>query len=286
MTCPNEMIGKGLGWKPELPDKRDFIYSARRVDFFDPTVVLPPETNNKSFHRAQKTDQRMTSACVGHATARHWQQERKLSARSPIDPYWKARQYRGWEMQDEGSYIRDAFKMLSAKGCTRDDLYPDTDSNIFTPPSAKALDDADNRLPLSYFRLDSDDMGDKEQVKRRILACIASGHSFVGGVTCYDSFFSGRTLLTGMTLLPNLSIEREQGGHAMHFGDYSLKFRESKWAQTLRNLGFPEAEIPTEVIVAMQSWGPDYGPEQLWFFPVDYIVDRMLCDDCWTSRAK
>jgi hypothetical protein len=291
MTCPNITIGKGLGWKPELPDKRDFLYSARRVDFLDPAAELPVRVRSTKFQRAARTDQRMTSACVGHSTSRHWQQERSLTPRSPLDPYWRARHYRNWENQDEGAYIRDAFKMLSAQGCTRDYLYPDIDANVFRAPSARADDDADNRVPIEYHRIDSDDSGDREQVRRRVLACIASKHSLVGGVTCYDSFFSERTISTGITLLPNLSAEREQGGHAMHFGEYDLDFPSCEYAYVARNMGFPEAELPKEVVIASQSWGPDYGLRdehfsQIWIFDLNYIIDRMLCDDCWTSRSK
>ncbi len=285
---PGLLPPRGLGWKPELPDKRDFIYSARRVDDRDSGTALPITAKASRFHKTAKTDQRMTSACVGHSTARHWQAERNLSPRSPLDPYWRARKYRNWEQEDEGCYIRDAFKMLSAQGCTRDDLYPDKDQNLFIPPSPKAMDNADNRLPVSYLRLDSDDTGDREQVKRRILSCIASKHSFVGGVTCYDSFFSPRTVSTGMVLLPNLGTEREGGGHAMEFGEYHLDFRSTPHAGRLAASGFRMEELPVEAIYAMQSWGPDFGFEgsQLWFFDLNYIVDRSLCDDCWTSRAR
>jgi hypothetical protein len=174
--------------------------------------------------------------------------------------------------------------MLAAQGCTRDDLYPDTDSNVFLPPSEKASDDADDRVPVSYYRIDSDQDGDQEQVKKRILSCISSGHSFVTGVTCYDSFFEEKTLDTGVVRFPNLSAEREQGGHAMHFGEYDLRFHDSDQASQLRAMGLRDDEIPMEVVVAAQSWGPEFA--QFWYFPLDYIIDRYLSDDAWTSRRK
>jgi len=276
---------RGIGWLPELPDHRDFIYSAQRVAQIDASLAIKPHHTAARFRTSQLTDQRQTNACVGHSTSRHWQTERKLSARSPLDPYWKAREYRGWTNQDEGAYIRDAFKMLSAKGCTRDDLYPDTNENVFKAPSEKALDDADNRLPVSYFRIDSDDSGDREQVKRRILACLSTGHTFVGGVTCYTSLFAPRTSHTGIVPMPGPS-EKEYGGHALQFGEYDLNFKASKYAQEARNRGFPESELVDEVVTCANSWGRQYGQDGYYFFPLDYLIDRMLCDDCWTTRAK
>lgn len=281
----NNEFDRGLGWMPELPDRRDFVYSARRVDKLDAAILIKPQATASRFRKAGITDQRYTSACVGHSTSRHWGRERSLTARSPLHPYWLARKYRGWEGQDEGCYIRDAFKMLSYSGCTRDDLYPDTDVNIFAPPSARAVDDADNRLPSSYYRIDSDNPGDTEQTRQRILSCISSGHSFVGGCTLYASFFSPRTLDTGMVLLPG-SSEPELGGHAMDFGEYFIqgRFKESQYAQTARTRGFPESLIPDEVLVCANSWGTDYGQDGYFFWDLRYLTDRNLSDDLWTSR--
>lgn len=282
----NEQFSHGLGWRPDIPDRRDYRYSVKLVDHMDAAIAITkPHVCTPSFRRLPITDQRNTSACTGHSTSRMWGQERKLTPRSPLFAYWYGRKAIGETQIDEGAYIRDVIKGIGVEGNPRDDLWEDVDDNLFREPAARAEIDAEKRLPLEYHRVGA--TGDETRVRQDILACLASGHSFVTGVSCYDSLFSERTLRTGLVLLPE-GNEALQGGHALHFGEYWINnsFKDSEYAQTMRNRGIPDSLIPEEVACTANSWGKQYGIDGYFFFDLAYLTNRDLADDTWTLRAK
>jgi hypothetical protein len=280
---------KGLGWMPDRPSGKDLHYSAALHDKLDVGLAIQkPHLMAPRFRSLPIFDQESRNNCVGQSTAREWARERKLTARSAAFAYWYARLAEGeeWTQRDEGAFIRFGFDGLRHEGCPRDDLYEDTDDNRFIAPPQKAELDAEKRLPVQTLRIGA--QASRESVRQDILACIASGHGFVTGVTCYDSFFSARSLRTGLFLLPNLGTEKEQGGHALNFGEAFLQntFKDSQYAQQMRQRGIPDSLFPEEVVVAAGSWSTDYLLNGYHYFDINYVVDRSFTDDTWTPRAK
>lgn len=280
---------KGTGWMPELPSKNDWRYSARRVDQVDTALAFPNHMMAPRFRSLPINDQGSRSSCTGEASSREWARERKLTPRSALFPYWYARKRINETDRDEGAYIRDVIDGIAHEGVPRDDLWPDVAANLFKEPSPRAEQDAEKRLPIERYRLDADDIGgSREQIRARILACLLKGHGFVTGVTCYNSFFEERSLRTGLFNLPNTSSERPQGGHAIAFGEVWLNntFKDTPYAQEMRNRGLPDSMIPTEVACAAGSWGKQYLLNGYHYCSLEYIIDRELADDTWTMRAK
>lgn len=263
------------GWRPDLPDHRDYRYSASRVDKVDLAVAFRPRMTASRFYKQPITDQRMTSACTGHSSAKEFARERALTPRSPLFTYWNARAAIGETAVDNGAYIRDAIKSLADFGSPRDDLWPDVDVNLFVDPAVPADLDAAKRKNVEYHRL--------YEKRENILACLSSGHGLVTGVTVYSSIFSPRTDATGIVLKPEPS-EPLEGGHALPFGDVDLNFKASSEAQVARNAGFPESLIPAEAICAANSWSERYGQKGHYWFDLAYLCDENLADDTWTIR--
>ena len=87
--------------------------------------------------------------------------------------------------------------------------------------------------------------------------------------------------------MPNQS-ETFQGGHALCFGEYWINdtFKDSEYAKEMRQRGIPDSLFPKEVICAKGSWGADYLLDGYHYFDLQYITNRDLSDDTWTSRAK
>lgn len=280
---------KGTGWRPDIPSQLDkpHLFKAsgpQRTDKVDAGLAFRPHAHSKNFLKLKHTDQRQTSACTGHSSSYHWADEHHLSPRSPTYAYWYGRKAINETDIDEGAYIRDVFDGLAHEGNPRDDLWPDRDDNIFIPPNAKAEADAVKRLPVSRHRIDEPTELD---LRTAILTCISAGHSFVSGVSCFDSFFSDRSIQTGLFLVPSMS-ESFQGGHALCFGEYWLNdlFAKTPEAQLMRQRGIPDSLFPKEVVRARGSWGTQYLLDGDHFFDLAYIIDRNLADDTWTTRAK
>jgi hypothetical protein len=276
---------KGLGWRPDVPSFKDFRYSAQLHDKVDTALIIKPHGVAQGFRHLTITDQRETSACTGHSSAYHWELERKLSPRSPLFNYYYGRKAINEVDKDDGAYIRDVFDGLRHEGSPRDDLWQDTDANLHLPPSERAELDAAKRLPVQTLRIDTP--GSQDQLRQSILACISTGHSFVTGVSCFSSFFSDRSTRTGLFLTPDPS-ESFEGGHALCFGEYWLNdtFKETPYAQEMRTRGIPDSLFPKDIICAAGSWSKDYLLNGYHYFDLNYVTNRDLADDTWTSRGK
>lgn len=285
-------FNKGLGWRPDVPSFKDHKYSAHLHDKVD--VALKPKPHLIAHGFRQKgmiTDQRETSACTGHSTSKLWRIERKLSDRSPPFPYWhgrlieELRENNAATKNDGGAYIRDVIDGIRHEGVPRDDLWVDTDENIFKAPTEIAEKDAEKRMPVQSIRIGGE--GDQLSIRSELIASLSAGHAFVTGVSCYDSFFSDRSQRTGLFLLPETN-EGFQGGHALPIGETFLEntFKDSPYAQEMRNKGIPDSLFPEEVGVAAGSWGIGYLLDGFHYFDLRYLTDRNLADDTWGLRVK
>lgn len=281
---PHTIQGRGLGWKPDVPDMNDYRYSVSRTGDQVPAQI-PPYAVAKNFKALPITDQRQTSACTGHSSSRHWAAELNLSPTNPLSPlfpYYWGRYLENDTAQDGGAEIRDVFKGIAQYGVAHAHYWPDVDKNVLRQPTKTADKDAHKHLPIEYHRLGAS--GDPAQIRQDILSCIASGHGFVTGVSCYDSMFTPAVDQSGLVPNPQPG-EKNQGGHALSFGEYWLNhsFANTPYGQRCTQLGL---QIPEEVVCCANSWSTRYGYQGYYFFDMKFLCNRDLCDDTWTARAK
>lgn len=254
-----------LNWRPDLPDYRDRIYTAK------PDTKLPDRVDLKKYCSAVE-DQGELGSCTGQAIASAIEllDIRPNGKRMPMRAagaaagtwtdisrlfiYYNERRYIGTVREDSGAYIRDGIKSVSKIGAAKEALWPYDISRFRNKPPKEAYADAATRRFRSYERVtDLDSM----------LACLAEGYPFVFGFTCYDAFLSEQVARTGVLNMPKAG-EREQGGHAVLAVGYSLASKRF----TVRN-----------------SWGEGWGRKGYFTMPFDYLADRNLSDDMWTIRG-
>jgi hypothetical protein len=268
---------RGLGWRPDLPDFRDHRYSASAHGQVELSQPLPVRHEAPRFRKLEIKNQRNIGSCTGQAWSREAARERKLTPQSALAIYYEERRINGETEIDAGAYIRDGAKVVTSYGVPTEKLWPDVDDNVFRDPSAKADKDASRKVFGEYLRV-----GPSQQ---EMCAVIASGHGFVMGISCYDSMFTSITDRTGIISYPQPG-ESLQGGHALQYGGYDLKFRESEAAQRFRAMGFPDSVIPEQVLIFANSWDVSWGDGGYGYLDMRFAVDENLADDRWTIRVK
>jgi hypothetical protein len=262
---------KFMGWRPDLPDHRDYKYELPAVSGF------PVRAHDERIFAQPVNDQGQTGSCTGQSTSTLHAIERKVTPRSALFTYWEARSLIGETDRDEGAFIRDAIKSTNLEGVPRDDLWPMDEQLVLLQPSSKADRDAEKRKIFNYYRLDADPgvMVDRGQAYR---ACLASGHCFVIGFTVYENFWDA-----GQHGLAPMPAGNPDGGHAVLVYGFDDDFSNSDTGRLLEQHGIP---TPRCVYLVRNSWGRDWGHEGDFFMPCAYFEDGNLADDAWTIRKK
>jgi C1A family cysteine protease len=245
------------GWKPDLPDFRDHMYSAPQpvVAALPPKVDLRPQC-------PPVYDQGQLGSCTGNSIAGAIHFDRKKQGLSPdfipsrLFIYYNERVIEHTVSQDAGAMIRDGIKSISQVGvCPETPDWPYDITKFAQKPPAQALSDALHHKAVSYQRL--------VNTLPQMQGCLASGYPFVFGFSVYASFESQAVAQTGVVPMPQPN-EQLLGGHAVlavGYDDASQRF-------TVRN-----------------SWGPNWGMAGYFTIPYAYLTDSNLADDFWTVRT-
>lgn len=240
-----------FGWKPDLPDQRDRLFSVVRKfeGHLPPRVDLRPGCSRVE-------NQGQIGSCTANAIVACLEYLEIKATKTWVDLsrlylYYKERELRGWQNEDGGAYLRDGIKVLVKTGTPHEVTWPYNEKNWALKPNAAADKEAGQHLISDYQRLDS--LNDMK-------TCLAKGYPFVFGFSVYESFDSVGS--NGMVALPGMN-ERMQGGHAV----CAVGYDEDKKYLIVRN-----------------SWGVGWGDNGYFYMPYDYVANRNLSDDFWTIR--
>jgi C1A family cysteine protease len=171
----------GYGWVHELPDARDYLYSAPLFRFPGglPTAVdlrqeCPPVY-----------DQGQLGSCTANGIAGaiefdQGKQGNKQFVPSRLFIYYNERAMEGTVNQDSGAQIRDGIKSVAKLGAPPETDWPYDIQKFAQKPPQQAYTDGLQDLVSSYARV--------PQVLQQMQGCLASGYPFVFGFTVYESF--------------------------------------------------------------------------------------------------
>ncbi|MEO9320312.1 MAG: C1 family peptidase [Nitrososphaera sp.] len=245
------------GWIPDLPDHRDFMYSA------PPAVLqkLPDSvdlTQGSSF-MPPVYDQGQVGSCTANAIAGGFQYARRKNNEAPdfvpsrLFIYYNERVIEGTVSQDSGAQIRDGIKTIAKSGvCPETPDWPYDPSKVTVKPSPTAFHDASKYKAVQYQRLNQD--------LAQLKGCLASGYPFVFGFMVYESFESQHVAQTGNVPMPAPS-ESAIGGHAVLAVGYDDKHRQ---------------------FLVRNSWGSSWGKKGYCHMPYEYLINTNLASDFWT----
>lgn len=243
---------KGMGWKPDLPDHRDYPVSKMRLGAPLQGVVSMRRT------MSPVRDQGMLGACTGFAVTAAMELLRRTDADdhstiySPLFAYLHARIADGeaYREIDAGAYIRDAIKVVANIGVPPESRWKYDINRFAETPTRAAQDDARRWKAGPYYRC-----GGLSDVKR----AISMGHPVVGGFSVFANV--GGADRTGLIPMPAGTL---LGGHAVCF------------------MGFDDVN---QVLEFKNSWGPKWGDAGYGWLPYSF-VDIGYADDLWVITAE
>lgn len=239
------------GWKPDLPDQRDYSFSAP-PRHLPPAVDLRPEC-------PPVFDQGNLGSCTANAIANAHLFAQFKENEVPVTPsrlfiYFNERDIEGTVNHDSGAEIRDGFKSIAHAGVCPESEWPYRVTKFAQRPTAKCFTDAKKHLAVQYQRI--------TQTIAQLKGCLADGFPFVFGFTVYDSFESDAVAQSGVLNLPAKS-EKPLGGHAVLC------------------VGYDES---SQRFLVMNSWGTEWGQKGFFTMPYQYVLNSNLADDIWTLR--
>ena len=244
---------KKYGWKPDLPDCRDYYHSYSEHDFHtdvgsvDMREKMPPIYNLGEL-----------GSCTANAIAAAYQyltlEDGKDVYPSRLFIYWNERSVENSTGSDSGACIRDGMKCVHQIGACEEEKWPYDISKFIDTPPQTCFDNAALHKSHAYRRIHFDIM--------RLRTYLNDGYPIIFGFTVYESFESDEVAKTGLMTMPSEG-EKVLGGHAVlmvGFDDKSKHF------------------------IVRNSWGEEWGDKGYFYMPYDF-VDETNCCDFWIMET-
>ncbi|MFA5145941.1 MAG: C1 family peptidase [Candidatus Omnitrophota bacterium] len=243
-------IKRSYGWYPDIPDQRDYLYTAIR-----PVVRLPEKVDLRE-HCSMVEDQGNLGSCTAQALAGNLEfLDMKIdhiyTDVSRLFIYYNERVLIDSVDYDSGASLRDGIKSLKDDGACEERMWPYVIEKFDDKPPAKCYKEAKGHRIESYHRINT---------LREMLVCLAEGYPFVFGFTVYESFESPKVAKTGIVNMPG-EDESALGGHAVLAVGYDQKARR---------------------FLVRNSWGQGWGMDGYFTMPFRYL--ETLAGDFWTVR--
>ena len=252
------MTARQYGWRPDVPDVRDFKLSVAPGD----AGYLPPVLSLRD-GMPPVWDQGNLGSCTGQSIAALVQYgQRKVHPEWDFKPsslfiYYNERWVEKTIDVDCGAQIRTGIKVVAKIGACRDDLWPYNITRFTERPSTSAYVNALSHRAVVYQRV--------PQTLNGIKKVIGMGCPFVFGMSVYGSFESDEVAKTGVVPLPSVR-DKMLGGHAVV------------------GVGLDDSD---QTILVRNSWGENWGIGGYFKLPYDYILnDDLVCDLWYISRMQ
>jgi C1A family cysteine protease len=237
---------RGYGWRPQLPDIRDRLYTARLTSpapaEYDLRPSMPPVY-----------DQGQLGSCTGNAIAGAMEYERDRQGSSDFIPsrlfiYYNERALEGTVSSDSGAVIRDGIKVVNSDGVCPETLWPYDVGMFAVKPPKRCYVAATVDKAVQYEAIQT--LGDLKDA-------IASNLAVVFGFTVYQSFESQSVAQTGVMPMPKRG-EATVGGHAVLAVGYS---------------------DPKSQLIVRNSWGASWGDHGYFYMPYQYLTGSKVSSD-------
>ncbi len=241
---------KKYGWIPDIPDSRDFYYSAIR-----PKVRVPVAVDLRA-HCSAVEDQGQLGSCTANALAGNIEFLDKEADGAYTDAsrlfiYYNERVLQGSVAADSGASLRNGIKTLAANGVCSEKAWPYAIEKFAAKPLARCYQEGLKHRIVSYHRIVT--LAD-------MLSCLSEGFPFVFGFSVYESLQAPQVAKTGKVPMPK-KTERMLGGHAVLAVGYDQKDKR---------------------FLVRNSWGEAWGMKGYFTMPFAYL--ETLAADFWTIR--
>jgi C1A family cysteine protease len=248
---PRQRPPQRFGWLPDIPDARDFLYSAPA-----PVLAKLPKKVDLRTEFPAVYDQGQLGSCTANAIAAAFEYEQIKQQLEDFMPsrlfvYYNERVIEGTVDTDSGAMIRDGIKSVAKLGVCAETTWPYSIAKFKNKPPAKAFNEARKHTAAVYRRVTA--------TLPQLKGCLATGSPIVFGFSVYESFESEQVARTGKVALPR-SGEQLIGGHAV----VAIGYDDSSKRFIVRN-----------------SWGSNWGLKGYFTMPYAYLTNPQLASDFW-----
>lgn len=252
------------GWKPALPDHRNFKYALMAMQN-EAEATLPTKVDLRN-QFGPVFDQGQLGSCTANAGSSLFEFTLKKQGLTDFVPsrlfiyYWE-RALQGTIKQDSGATITDCLKVLAKYGACAELNWPYVVSKFKSKPPKADEAAALKNLAITYQQIDNTDLN-------ALKTCLAAGYPIEFGFTVYESFESPEVAKTGLAPMPKKS-EQILGGHANDIVGYD----DSK-----------KIGSETGAFICRNSWAETWGLAGYYYIPYSYLTNKNLASDFWTLR--
>jgi len=290
-----ENTGRGMGWLPDYPDFRDYTAEHNNVStdlrklgqknsvksMLSQVGVAKPASAPASSADLRPwcspvENQLTIGSCTAHAgigIVEYFERRAfgKHTDASRLFLYKTTRNLLRWR-GDSGAFIRSTMGALVLFGVPPEEYFPYVVADFDKEPSAFCYAYAQSFQAISYYRMDSPGIGEKELLKT-IKSNLSAGLPSMFGFTVFSSV--AQAAKSGMIPFPAAG-EKVVGGHAVVAVGYDDSIR-------IKNSSI-EAKETKGALLIRNSWGSGWGMEGYGWLPYEYVLKGVAID--WWSLLK
>jgi C1A family cysteine protease len=287
----------GMGWRPDLPDFRDYTPDHESVR--EPLAkVLAPTLSRGTVTSGRRGTAQALAGLAPTADLRAWcspiEDQGQLgsctaNAGVGLVEYFERRAFGKYidasrlflykvtrnlmhETGDTGAYLRTTMQSLVTFGAPPEEYWPYKIASFDVEPPAFAYAYAQNFKAVTYYRLDPPGTAN-DVLLTRIKTNLAAGLPSMFGFTVYSSYTQASQ--TGKLPFPT-AHEQVVGGHAVDAVGYDDNM-------TIKNTS-AGAQPTKGAFLIRNSWGTGWGDHGYGWLPYDYVLKGLATD--WWSLIK
>lgn len=252
------MTTRALGWKPSVPDIRDY-----KLHFASDAPIASEVDLRSTGLLPAVWDQQDIGSCVAHGVEAAYSFDLEKQGGtdnflgSRLFLYYNGRVIEGTPQEDSGLTITDGVKALNQYGTPPESDWPYNTSLYTHKPPAAAYANGKLRLAAKYARV--------TQTQTAMQQCLTAGFPIVIGFAVYDSFpMDASNATEAIVPIPKTS-ESQLGGHCVLVVGYKLINGKFYW-------------------ICRNSWGTGWGDKGYFYMPLVYLLDTNLADDFWVVQ--